>query len=182
MLQLSSYANSNAATRGYTDGNAAFAAGEAAMYFQGPWAIGEVGKISPKLQVGTFALPATENPADTKVRVNLDLGLAIPRRAADLQQARQFASFLMTPEIIEKYNSDNLAYSPVKGSTTKVDERIAGLAPYVKSGRFYQGAGTYFAPTIPLENYLQEALISRDGNALLTKLDNDWRRLAQRST
>lgn len=181
VLQLVGYANSNAATRGYSDGNAAFATGKVAMYFQGPWAIGEVAKLNPKLTVRTFALPATDNPADTKVRVNLDLGLAIPLGAKMPAAARELLSYLMTPAVIEKYNTDNLAYSPIKGSTAPVDERVQGVASYVKSGKFYQGAGTFFPFTIPLENYLQEFVITGNTSGFLTKLDNDWRRLAQRS-
>ena len=179
--QLVRYANSNAATRGYSDGNAAFAGGKVAMYLQGPWAIGEVSKLNPNMTVRTFALPATDDPAQTKVRVNLDLALAVPLGAAHPAQARELVTYLMSPAVIEKYNTDNLAYSPIKGSTAPVDKRVQGLAPYVKGGRFYQGAGTYFPFTIPLENYLQEFVITGDRNAFLTKLDNDWRRLAQRS-
>lgn len=41
ILKLVGHANSNAATRGSSDGNAAFATSKVAVYFQGPWAIGE---------------------------------------------------------------------------------------------------------------------------------------------
>ena len=42
------------------------------------------------------------------------------------------------------------------------DERIAGLQPYVQQAKFYQGAGTYVPPIIPLGNYLQELVITKD--------------------
>lgn len=181
MLQLTAYMNPDAASRNYPDGNLAFSQGKVAMYLQGPWAIGEVTKANPNLQMGTFALPATDDPQDRKARVNLDLSLWIPRGAAQPQAARHFLTYLMTPEVMEKYNRDNLAFSPVRDATPVTDERIAGLQPYVEQARFYQGAGTNVPGIIPLGNYLQELVLSKDGDRFVRKLDADWRRLAVRS-
>ena len=46
MKQLADYSNDDAASRGYGDGNVAFANGEGAMYMQGPWALGEIANES----------------------------------------------------------------------------------------------------------------------------------------
>lgn len=79
MLQLSTrYVNADAASRGYGDGNLAFARGQAAMYLQGPWAFSEIAKTSPDLRLGTFPLPMTDDPDDLGVRVNMDLAAMIP--------------------------------------------------------------------------------------------------------
>jgi raffinose/stachyose/melibiose transport system substrate-binding protein len=123
----------------------------------------------------------TENPQDRKARVNIDLSLWIPRGAAEPGAARTFLSYLMKPEVMYKYNGDNLAFSPVKNAPSVTDERIAGLQPYVREARFYQGAGTNVPGIIPLGNYLQELVLNRDANRFLRRLDNDWRRLAIRS-
>ena len=180
MLQLVPYANSDAPSRGYPDGNTAFAQGQAAMYLQGPWAIGEIAKANPDLEVGTFPLPATDDPADLRVRVNLDLALWIPKQAANPEAARTFLSYLMTPEVMNTYNADNLAVSPVKDAPAVDDERIAGLGTYVEQGAFYQGPGTYIPNTIPIDNSLQSLVLSGNGDESLQTLDNDWHRLAQR--
>jgi raffinose/stachyose/melibiose transport system substrate-binding protein len=181
MLQLGAYTNPDATSRDYADGNLAVAQGKAAMYLQGPWAIGEISKTNPDAKIGTFALPATDNPQDTKARVNLDLALWIPRGAAEPEAARQFLSYLMTPEVMDKYNRENLAFSPVKDAQPVTDERIAGLEPYVREARFYQGAGTAIPGIIPLTNYLQELVFTGNADRFLRTLDNDWRRLAVRS-
>ncbi|KEP72428.1 carbohydrate-binding protein, partial [Microbacterium sp. SUBG005] len=48
MLQLAQdYTNEDAESRAYGDGNLAFAQGQAAMYLQGPWALGEIAKTAP---------------------------------------------------------------------------------------------------------------------------------------
>jgi raffinose/stachyose/melibiose transport system substrate-binding protein len=181
ILELGSYSNSDAGSRAYFDGNSAFAAGKVAMYMQGPWGIGEISKANPKAKVGTFALPATDNAADAKCRVNLDLALWIPKGAKHPEEARTFLSYLMSPAVMNKYNLDNLAYSPVKNAPPVKDDRIAGLEPYVRDARFYQGASQYIPQVIPLGNYLQELVLSKNGTTFVRKLDKDWRRLAQRT-
>jgi raffinose/stachyose/melibiose transport system substrate-binding protein len=181
MLQLAAFSNADAASRDYFDGNAAVARGEAAMYLQGPWAVGEISKANPDVPLGTFALPVTDNPEDTKARVNIDLSMWIPRGAARPDEARQFLTYLMTPAVMDRYNAENLAFSPVKNAPRVSDERIAGLEPYVREARFYQGAGTYIPGIIPLINYLQELVFTGDGDRFLRTLDEDWRRLAVRS-
>lgn len=181
MVELASYANPDAASRNYPDGNLAFASGEAAMYLQGPWALGEIAKVDPDLPVGTFPLPMTDDPADTKVRVNLDLALWIPRSTPNEDAARDFLQYLMQPEVINAYNIDNQAYSPLEDAPPQPDPRLEGLQSYVDEGRFYQGAGTYIPPTVPVGNYLQQAVLTGDADELLQTLDADWRRLALRS-
>jgi raffinose/stachyose/melibiose transport system substrate-binding protein len=182
MLQLLPFANRDASARSYPDGNTAVAQGKGAMYLQGPWAIGELAQAAPKLQVGTFALPSTDNPDDRKARVNLDLALWLPKGAGNPSGGHRFLSYLLTPEVMNKYNQDNLAYTPVKNAPPVTDERIAGLQAYVQQSKFYQGAGTYVPPIIPLGNYLQDLVITRNGDRFLSRLDNDWARLASRTS
>ncbi|WP_432564991.1 ABC transporter substrate-binding protein [Kineococcus sp. SYSU DK003] len=180
MVQLASFANDDAASRTYADGNLAFGRGEAAMYLQGPWALGEIAKVDPQLQVATFPLPATENPDEARARVNLDLSLWIPRSSAQPEAARTFISWLMSPEVIDRYNGDNLATSPLLDAPALQDPRVAGLQPSLDAGRIYQGANTYVPPTIPIGNYIQDAVLSGDSDTLLRRLDEDWGRLAAR--
>jgi raffinose/stachyose/melibiose transport system substrate-binding protein len=182
MLQLLAFANRDASARSYVDGNTAFAQGKGAMYLQGPWAIGELAKVAPKLSVGTFALPSTDNPGDRKARVNLDLALWIPKGAGNSTGGHRFMSYLLTTQVMDKYNQDNLAYTPVKNPPPVTDDRIAGLQSYVQQSKFYQGAGTYVPPVIPLGNYLQDLVITKDGDKFLSRLDNDWARLAKRTS
>ena len=82
MLSLAPYFNDNPIAKHYADGNLAFANSGAGMYMQGPWAVGEVLAINPKLKMGTFALPATDDASQTKCRVNLDLAIWLPRSQA----------------------------------------------------------------------------------------------------
>ncbi len=183
MMQLLPFTNPDAPSRAYADGNAAFAAGQAAMYLQGPWAVGEVLKVNPKAKIGTFALPVTDNPADLKCRVNLDLAIWLPRSGSKQAAATKFLSYLMQPDVVNKYNLDNLAFSPLKDApSVAADSPIAGLEALVKAGKFYQGPATYLPNVIPVGNYVQAMVLNKDPNAILASLDNDWHRIAKRTS
>jgi raffinose/stachyose/melibiose transport system substrate-binding protein len=182
MLALSPYANADAASRHYGDGNTAFANGQAAMYLQGPWAIGEVLAVNPKLKMGCFPLPATDDAADTKCRVNLDLAIWLPRSQAAAQQqaAIKFLDYLMQPQVMNAYNAANLAFSPLKNAPAQTNPLVSGLDPYVRSGRFYQGPGTYVPNVIPIGSYLQEMVLTSNVNGFLQQMDSAFQRLAIR--
>jgi ABC-type glycerol-3-phosphate transport system substrate-binding protein len=177
---ISTFFNPDHAVRSYDDGNLAFGRGEAAMYLQGPWALGQIAKIDETLDIGTFALPVSENPDERRARVNIDLGLYIPVQSADRPEAAALVEFLMRPDVIDAYNQDNLAYSTRQGAPPQRDPRLAGLQTYVDRAAFYQGAGTFIPPSVPLGNYLQSAVQTGDFEEMLRRLDADWRRLAGR--
>ncbi|HEV6953324.1 MAG TPA: extracellular solute-binding protein [Promicromonospora sp.] len=177
---ISTYFNEDHAVRAYADGNLAFGRGEAAMYLQGPWALSQIALVDPDLEIGTFPLPVSEDPDDRQVRVNIDLGLWIPTASTHREEARELVEFLMRPDVINAYNADNLAYSTLQDAPPQQDERLAGLQEYVDRAAFYQGAGTFVPTSIPLGNYLQEAIRSGDFESMLRTLDADWRRLAGR--
>ncbi|KQO59788.1 ABC transporter substrate-binding protein [Curtobacterium sp. Leaf261] len=178
---IATFFNPDHAVRSYADGNLAFGKGRAAMYFQGPWALSQIALIDEDLDIGTFALPVTEDPKDRKARVNIDLGLYIPTASEHRSEAEDLVEFLMQPDVIDGYNRDNLAYSTRKNAPPQSDPRVAGLQPYVDDAAFYQGTGTFIPTSIPLGNYLQSATRSGNFDGMLQKLDADWRRLAGRN-
>ncbi len=184
MLSLTSYFNDNPIAKHYADGNEAFAAGQAGMYMQGPWAVGEVLAINPKLKMGTFALPATDDASQTKCRVNLDLAIWLPRSQAPAQRtaAIQFLDYLMQPSVVNAYNQTNLAFSPLKNAPPQTSPLVSGLQPYVSSGRFYQGPGTYVPLTIPIGNFIQEMMLTGNVGGFTSSMDGAFKRLAIRTS
>ena len=181
MQQLMSYTQPDAGSRSYADGNAAFAAGEAAMYLQGPWALSELVKANPAVNVGTFALPMTNNPDDTKARVNVDMALSIVNGTKHLDAAQKFVNYLMQPDVINKYNAENAAFSTLADAPPQQNPQLAGLAPLIEAGKFYQGITTYLPASITKDNYVQAFAIDRDAAAFLSTLDADWQRVAERT-
>jgi raffinose/stachyose/melibiose transport system substrate-binding protein len=184
MLSLSPYFNAGSIAKHYGDGNLAFANGQAGMYMQGPWAVGQVFAINPKLKMGTFPLPATEDASQTKCRVNLDLAIWLPRSqpAAQRQAAVQFLDYLMQPSVVNAYNQANLAFSPLKNAPPQTSAIVSGLQQYVSSGRFYQGAGTYVPITIPVGNFVQEMMLTGNVSGFTSSMDGAFKRLAVRTS
>ncbi|MGJ9403978.1 ABC transporter substrate-binding protein [Arthrobacter sp. KK5.5] len=181
MLEIAAYSNADAAGRKYGDGNVAFANGGAAMYLQGPWALLELEKLNPDIRVGTFPLPMTEDAADNKVRVNLDLSLWIPEKSNRKEEARTLLRFLTQPAVQDAYNAHALGFGVRKDAPPVEDERLLEMQPYVDRGAFYQGASQGVPRTIPFESYSQAIVYGADLENTLRTLDADWARLARRS-
>ena len=184
MLSLAPYFNTNPIAQDYATGNQAFASGQAGMYMQGPWAVGEILAINPKLKMGTFPLPATDDPSQTKCRVNLDLAVWLPRSQSASQRtaAIKFLDYLMQPSVINAYNQANLAFSPLKNAPPQTSPIVSGLNQYVSSGRFYQGPGTYVPITIPVANFIQEMMLTGNVSGFTSSMDSAFKRLAIRTS
>jgi len=184
MLSLRPYFNTNPIAEHYAQGNLAFANSQAGMYMQGPWAVGDILGINPKLKMGTFPLPATEDAAQTKCRVNLDLAVWLPRSQSSSQRAAalQFLDYLMQPSVVNAYNQANLAFSPLKGAPPQTSPIVSGLNDYVSSGRFYQGAGTYVPISIPVANFIQELMLTGNVSGFTSSMDGAFQRLAIRTS
>jgi raffinose/stachyose/melibiose transport system substrate-binding protein len=184
MLSLAPYFNDNAIAKYYVNGNTAFAAGQAGMYMQGPWAVGEILAINPKLKMGTFALPTSDDASQTKCRVNLDLAIWLPRSQPPAQRAAaiQFLNYLMQPSVMNAYNQTNLAFSPLKNAPPQTSPIVSGLQQYVSSGRFYQGPGTYVPLTIPVGNFIQEMMLTGNVSGFTSSMDGAFKRLAIRTS
>ncbi|MRX42178.1 ABC transporter substrate-binding protein [Agromyces kandeliae] len=180
MRRLAEYSNDDAASRGYGDGNVAFANGEAAMYMQGPWAFGEIAKTAPDLELATFPLPSSDDPDDLKVRVNLDLALWIPEASTEQEAARQFVSYLMQKDVMDEYNAAFLGFGTTTDAAPVTDERIVPMQEYYDAGAFYQGLSRSIPLTIPIDNYIQTMATGGDIPATLATIDADWARLALR--
>jgi ABC-type glycerol-3-phosphate transport system substrate-binding protein len=177
---IDDYANPDAASKAYGDGNLAFANGAAAMYLQGPWAFGEIAKTAPDLDLGTFPLPMTDDPDDLRVRVNIDLAAWIPEASDHKEAAREFLSFLFQKDVMDAYNAAQLGYGTTTDAAPVTDERILGMKQYYDTAEFYQGPSKAIPLTIPTENYTQGIALGGDVERNLRVLDADWARLALR--
>lgn len=180
MMELAAYSNENSESRTYGDGNVAFAKGEAAMLMQGPWALGEIAKTDDSLELGTFPLPATNDPDDLKVRVNLDLALWVPEIGDAQEASREFVSFLMQKDVMDEYNAEFLGFGTTTDAAPATDERILGMQEYYEDGRFYLGPSQRIHLSIPAANYVQAMATGADIDRTLRRLDADWARLAFR--
>jgi raffinose/stachyose/melibiose transport system substrate-binding protein len=150
------------------------------MYLQGPWAFGEIAKIAPDLELGTFPLPMTDDVDDLAVRVNMDLAAMIPEGSRHKEAASDFLEYLYQPEIIEAYNASQLGFSPTADAAPPDDPRIEGMQEYYDNGQVYQGPSVLVPKTIPVFNYAQAMVLGAAPTPVLRTMDRDWARLAFR--
>ena len=88
----------------------------------------------------------------------------------------------MQPSVVNAYNQANLAFSPLKNAPPQTNPLVSGLQPYVSSGRFYQGAGTYVPLTIPVGNFIQEMMLTGNVSGFTSSMDSAFKRLAIRTS
>ncbi|PPF69812.1 sugar ABC transporter substrate-binding protein [Rathayibacter tritici] len=180
--QLFSYTQEGSFGCSYNDGNRAFAAGEAAMYPQGIWAINPVRTNNPDIDLGVFPYPVLDDPAHTRVTSGVDVAIAIGRGTPKLEAARRFVDFLLTPGVVEPYVESQAAFSPLVNAAPTADPTLAELQPYFEQGRLVGFVDHQIPASIPLNPTLQEFLASGDADAALRTLDSEWRKVSARTT
>ncbi|MGI5268400.1 ABC transporter substrate-binding protein [Nonomuraea sp. CA-218870] len=177
--ELFRYGQRDRLSRGYDDGNQAFAQGKAAMYLQGSFALSAIKQFEPAFELGTFALPATDDPEATRLVSGVDVALTMGREPEHPEESMAFISYLMRPEVMEAYAEEQLAVPPTEGGASG-DPALAGVMPYFERGELTGYADHRIPLTIQLEQYLQQYVIDGDQDAFLRTLDAEWDKVAAR--
>ncbi|WP_178380142.1 ABC transporter substrate-binding protein [Cryptosporangium aurantiacum] len=181
LAQLFRYTQPDPLSKGYEDGTSAFAAGGSAMLLLGSYAVPQIRAGKPAFKVGSIALPATDDPAKTTLVSGVDVVLTASRSGEHPEESQRFIDFLMGEQIVIDYCKAQVAVPTLKG-LTNTDPALAGVQPYVESGRIVGFTDHQFIPAIPLGPLLQEFLLDGDVSAFLTDLDDAWNKVAKRRT
>ncbi|MBW9217661.1 ABC transporter substrate-binding protein [Anoxybacillus ayderensis] len=178
-VQLLEYGHKDNFGKGYADGNVAFAKGESAMYLQGIWAIPEIRKANPDIELGVFPYPATNDPENTKLVSGVDLLLAISKTSKHPEEARKFVNFLLDPENAKFYLSEQNAFSAIKGITQE-DPALDGLKESFEKGALVDFPDHYIPLAVGLEKLLQQLTHDKDVEKFLKNLDAEWEKVQGR--
>jgi raffinose/stachyose/melibiose transport system substrate-binding protein len=180
-LQLFQYTQPNPAGFGYQEGTVAFAKGESAMLLLGSYAIPQIRSFDPQFTVGSFALPATNDPADTRLVSGVDVLVTAGAGGAHPQESKRFIEFLMQPDAVLDYSVQQVAIPAIAGQAND-DPALAGIQSYIDEEKLVGFTDHQFIPAIPLGPLLQQLLIDKDVDKFLSGLDDSWDRVAQRRT
>ncbi len=178
-LKLTEFAQKDIFGKGYNDGNTAFAKGESAMYLQGVWAIPEIMKANPSLELGVFPFPATNDPAKNKVISGVDTLLTISKDSKHKEEAKKFVEFLLQPQNVTAYITEQKAFPAVKG-VTQDDPAMDGFKEAFTSGKLADFADHYIPGAMKVDTIIQSFLNSKDIDAYLKQLDTEWDKVANR--
>lgn len=165
--------------KGYADGNMAFANGKSAMYLQGIWAIPEIKKANPDIELGVFPYPVTNDPAKNKVVSGIDLLLSISKTTKHPKEAKEFIKFLLDDENVRAYISEQNSFS-AKDGINQDDPILQGLKASFEKGAIVDFPDHYFPIGVPVDKYLQELSYKKDVKRFLNHVDQEWKKAQDR--
>jgi raffinose/stachyose/melibiose transport system substrate-binding protein len=170
--QLLAYGHDDNMGKSYADGNTAFANGQSAMYLQGIWAIAEIQKANPNIDLGIFPYPVG-SPA--KVVSGVDLLFSVSAKATPAQQeaAMKWIDFLMEQENATQYIKEQKCFSTVKG-VTQDEPTLEGVKEAFAAGNVVDFPDHYVPSSMTLDKLLQEFVLDQNIDATLSKMDKAW--------
>lgn len=182
LQQLASFGQSNQYGIGYNDANAGFANGKSVFYVQGSWALPEILQDNPKIKVGMFAFPATNNASSNVIVADIDSGLAIHENPNKAKQAAatKFVKFLVQKQSNQQYVNDQTLIPAVQG-VKQPGTGPSNMQQYFNKGKIVAFPSWY--PTGMAANYpnvLQEFLVKKQSpQQLLKNLQNEFNQSIQ---
>lgn len=178
-LQLMQYGQKDLFGKGYNDGNVAFANGESAMYLQGVWAIPEIKKANPNIELGVFPLPASNDPDQNLLVSGVDLLVTMSASTKHPEEAKKFINFLIRAETSKTYIDQQKSFSAVKG-VVQEDASVSDLKPVIGKGAVADFPDHYIPSSMKLDQLLQEAILKKDADGFLKKMDAEWDKAQKR--
>ena len=159
ILELLEFGHSDNFGVGYNDGNIAFAKGESAMYLQGSYAIPSILTVNENLNLGMFALPATNNVENNKLVSGVDVYFSIPKDAKNKEESIKFINFLLEEENSQLYIEEQCAFSAVKG-VEQENETVAGVKEDIAAGKVANFPDHYYPSGFDMSALLTEMCLN----------------------
>ena len=173
ILELLEFGHSDNFGVGYNDGNIAFAKGESAMYLQGSYAIPSILTVNENLNLGMFALPATNNVENNKLVSGVDVYFSIPKDAKNKEESIKFINFLLEEENSQLYIEEQCAFSAVKG-VEQNDIMFEAFKPYFEENKVVDFQDHFYPAELPAGDMIQTYLIDQNKEKFLTNFQKDW--------
>ena len=118
LLKLLEYGEDGPMAYSYEDACTAFARGQSAMFPCGSFAVPQILGANPEMNIGLFAMPASDDPDDRIVVSGVDLCWNMTTANEDhREQIYEVIDFLNKPENLQTYIDDQKAIPCIEGST-----------------------------------------------------------------
>lgn len=172
-LQLVSYGQPDILGKSYNDGNTAFAKGESVMYLQGIWALAEIKKANPDIDLGVFPYPVTNDASKNKVVSGIDLLYALSKNSKHKDEAKKFIEFLVNQDTAKQYITEQKCFSALKG-ITQDDPTLDGLKDNFLKGLVVDFPDHYLPSALTTDAKLQALAKDKDTDKFLSSMDKEW--------
>lgn len=174
IMELTTYGQEDIMGMGYDDGNMAFANGKAAMMVQGNWAIPNIKKSNPDVNLDMFTLPVSNVTEDNKVISGIDVMVTVSATTKHWDVVQDFLNYINEPANIQTYINDQFAFAAAKG-IDQPDQTVAGLAEDFREGKIAEFADHYYPVGFSIGELLQ-GYIGNPGDLsqFLQKMDKTY--------
>lgn len=171
VLELRQYGQPDPLGTGYDQAIAAFANGEAAMFYQGTWALPLIKKANPNLKFGMFPYSG-DNEEDLKMSVNIDNAVSISAESKNLELSKLFVEFLSQTSSAQLYADMDGSPSAINGVVSSTEE-FKDIQQRILDGKTFRLPGTYWANGMvgDFRNLLQNLILDQDVDKFLKDLD-----------
>lgn len=173
LLQLKEYGHDRMFGIGYNDGNREFSQGKGIFYSQGNWAIPELLKLNPELDLGVFALPVTNDPAENNLVSGIDVLFATLKESKHPEEAKKFISFMTEEQQQQQYMEEQSAFS-VRTDVISNDPIMKGIQENFTEGKISSFPDHFYPAGMGAQNMIQEFLYQGNTSKLLKDLDREW--------
>lgn len=169
MKQLLAYGHDDNMGKTYPDGNTAFALGESAMYLQGIWAITDIKKANPDIEVGIFPYPV----GDKTVISGVDLLFSVADSSEHKEEAMLFINFLLEQQNATTFIENQGLFSAVKGVEQSA-EHLNGVSEAFAAGNVADFPDHYVPSSVDLASVLQQFVLDLDVDATLQQISDAY--------
>ena len=164
----------------YNDACTSFANGKSAMYPCGSFAVPQILTGNPDINVGMFAMPSADDPADRIVVSGVDLQWCVAETCPHKEAVFEVLDYLTEPENLQTYLDDQRAIPCMEGDFT-LDPLFDGIQEFLDEDRVLDYLDHSYQSAMAVDAQLQTMLLDeRDDDtaiaAFLERFDTDWLR------
>lgn len=176
LLKLLEYGEDGPMAYSYEDACTAFARGQSAMFPCGSFAVPQILGANPEMNIGLFAMPASDDPDDRIVVSGVDLCWNMTTANEDhREQIYEVIDFLNKPENLQTYIDDQKAIPCIEGDFT-LDPLFDDIQEFLDEGKVIDYPDHSYPSGMACDAQLQAFLMDGDVDAFLANWDNLWQR------
>lgn len=176
LLKLLEYGEDGPMAYSYEDACTAFARGQSAMFPCGSFAVPQILGANPEMNIGLFAMPASDDPDDRIVVSGVDLCWNMTTANENhREQIYEVIDFLNKPENLQTYIDDQKAIPCTEGDFT-LDPLFDDIQEFLDEGKIIDYPDHSYPSGMACDAQLQAFLMDGDVDAFLANWDNLWQR------